>query len=1277
MQKLTGSLQMTRHGLNLKGFIRQFQINTTLDEFEKVLNDIRIRQDFEELSAIYNLQPDLGTKYYAEKARYFRRINEDVNHLIEVITKANSLIFQIESISSVKINSFDKKLVCRLLNDLNYNHLQYELNIRKEKKEKCIEHLVGDYMHPIALSLMKSLSESNIENYENQIQEIGNLLSVKEEYGKYKKMQENLIKFFPNIIDSILHGDIDFAKIQNIESTIYFKHAQDYVDKVMKEGRESKLLNDYDELEKREVELISTIASEKAWMHVIDKLNDDTSLQSHLVAWRLAIRSIPKTRTSSNYQHFRRVANNEMKYCKQSIPCWIMPLLNVAENFTPEPGMFDYVIVDEASQLGPDAVFLAFLGKKIIVVGDDKQTAPEYFIQGNIVNGLINKWLKQPEYEIPYSDFYGTQNSFFDHFDRLCAGKRVVLKEHFRCMPEIIEFSNKNFYEPQNYPLYPLRQYSHDRLEPLRAVPCQEGYVEGSGQRIRNEVEAKKIAEEIAKICKDERYYKEVDGKKMPMSIGIISLQGNVQAQVIENKLMDKIGSDEIKRRNIICGNSASFQGDERDIIFLSMVVAEKYRFKPVTTAKDERRYNVAVSRAKEQIWLFHSLDLTSLQAKSQGVVDLRYRLLDHFLNYKENRIVSSDIIPRKPGNQPPPFESWFEVDVHNDIIRKGYSVISQYPVVKGRHRIDLAVILKNGVKIAVECDGDIWHGPEQAWADAGRERFLKRIGGWQIFRVRGSDYYFNRVKAMEPLWKLIELNEIRMQPRITKDNDLNKKTIDSKLKQEEAIEQVIKEKPNGNDENDTEWKTPTYSSNNVSQEGAKETILDSHFENSEQKDLFANNPDLILRYFNLFKNGTYILTTENPLKADYVLPIQTSQKNGYLLQCYESGHINKVYVSTLLSRKIGKEYMNGLNQNDNLVFLTIIENEMIVGIYFYENGIKKFKAHLTENISCREQLHLQGYKVIYNEFDRVAYKFFPLRIQNEINRLIYQSFTANGKPVNHEYYSNEWRILQSYLRTSIPEVRFSKPKLIVEQSNNPPQNSTTNFQFMSLNELIKHYFEIIETRNETVLNIIDHLPPQTNQFFPIFGFSAVSKTIRIADKLKKQQKEKLFKAVSSFESKKEFYNHNTIQEILDDLRIAQSYVTDHITWNILRKNIPVEEIKSFLKSYDEKDSTAYRKMLCAYDFKKYKDEIILEKATVSTQKVKLNSTVKLNYLDNNKELIVQLVENPKIGVDKENGIQKIGVISPLGLLIYGKSIGDRVELKNTNSLIEIMEIIN
>jgi len=73
---------------------------------------------------------------------------------------------------------------------------------------------------------------------------------------------------------------------------------------------------------------------------------------------------------------------------------------------------------------------------------------------------------------------------------------------------------------------------------------------------------------------------------------------------------MDLIGSEEMKNRKILCGNSVSFQGDERDIIFLSMIVAQSHRGIALTKAEDERRFNVAVSRAQEQIWLFHSLQI-------------------------------------------------------------------------------------------------------------------------------------------------------------------------------------------------------------------------------------------------------------------------------------------------------------------------------------------------------------------------------------------------------------------------------------------------------------------------------------------------------------------------------------------------------------------------------------------------------------------------------------------------------------------------------------------
>ena len=78
-------------------------------------------------------------------------------------------------------------------------------------------------------------------------------------------------------------------------------------------------------------------------------------------------------------------------------------------------------------------------------------------------------------------------------------------------------------------------------------------------------------------------------------------------------------------------------------------------------------------------------------------------------------------------------------------------------------------------------------------------------------------------------------------------------------------------------------------------------------------------------------------------------------------MQCYSSGYVNKVNVSVLLSKKIDKEYMNGINKEGELSLLEIIDCEKIIGIYFVENDHKKFKAHLTKNISSREQLQLSS----------------------------------------------------------------------------------------------------------------------------------------------------------------------------------------------------------------------------------------------------------------------------------------------------------------------------
>ena len=163
-------------------------------------------------------------------------------------------------------------------------------------------------------------------------------------------------------------------------------------------------------------------------------------------------------------------------------------------------------------------------------------------------------------------------------------------------MPEIIEFCNKHFYAPDGKGLYPLKQYSENRIEPLRTEYCQSGFVDGTYQNITNKVEAEGIANKIAELINDENY----KGK----SFGVIALQGNKQATIIDNLILKKIGEVEYKNRNIVCGNSASFQGDERDIMFLSLITAHNHNRSALTKPEDERRFNVAVSRAKEQIWL-------------------------------------------------------------------------------------------------------------------------------------------------------------------------------------------------------------------------------------------------------------------------------------------------------------------------------------------------------------------------------------------------------------------------------------------------------------------------------------------------------------------------------------------------------------------------------------------------------------------------------------------------------------------------------------------------
>ncbi len=326
-------------------------------------------------------------------------------------------------------------------------------------------------------------------------------------------------------------------------------------------------------------------------------------------------------------------------------------------------------------------------------------------------------------------------------------GSRIRLREHFRCMPEIIEFSNRIAYA--DAPLIPVRQYGTGRLDPLVARFVEGAETRGSSSNTVNDREAEQVVSTIERLCADPAY----DGKTM----GVVCLLGSAQARLINDRLVRTLSPEEFSKRKLRCGDAYAFQGDERDVMFLSMVAAPEADGVRLASASPRtflRRYNVAASRARDQEWLFHSVSLDDLRPD-----DLRRKLLSHFLAPTPASVVQ-ELADISDDEVVAPFDSIFEQRVYKAIRGRGYKVDPQVEV--HGFRIDLVVSGRNR-RLAVECDGDQWHGPERYESDQGRQRDLERCG-WTFLRVRGSDFFRDPVAALEPLWVALELHGVEVE---------------------------------------------------------------------------------------------------------------------------------------------------------------------------------------------------------------------------------------------------------------------------------------------------------------------------------------------------------------------------------------------------------------------------------------------------------------------------------------------------------------------------------
>jgi very-short-patch-repair endonuclease len=238
-------------------------------------------------------------------------------------------------------------------------------------------------------------------------------------------------------------------------------------------------------------------------------------------------------------------------------------------------------------------------------------------------------------------------------------------------------------------------------------------------------------------------------------TIGAICMVGTEQAVKIDSILRRRLSAAEYKRRRILCGSASQFQGDERDVIFLSLVdTARKGETLTLRSSDEWRRiYNVAASRARDQLWVVYSMD----PGRDLKKGDLRLRLISH----AERQGPQSKGAERASAK----FESGFEKSLYEKLVELGYRVLPKYLI--GEFEVDFLVQGEAGTKAIISCEGDRAVPEAAVLAKMERQGTLERLG-WNIVRLRASEYLVDEPRAMRRLVR--KLGALKIEPMLAKE---------------------------------------------------------------------------------------------------------------------------------------------------------------------------------------------------------------------------------------------------------------------------------------------------------------------------------------------------------------------------------------------------------------------------------------------------------------------------------------------------------------------------
>ena len=586
--------------------------------------------------------------------------------------------------------------------------------------------------------IKNAVVNEEIKEYSKNLKQLEILTAKQEHYKKREDILERINKTAFKWYEELKNGKIE--EIEDICEVWKWKQLSQELEKLEKEpyeDLEKKALEKRENIKKATLELVE----KKSWYHVLHFIEKKENLMvsQALRGWEQTIQKIGKG-TGKNASLYRKQAKEKMNICQKAVPAWIMPMNKVIDTLNPAENKFDVIIIDEASQSDISSLVLLYMAKKVIIVGDDKQVSPlDIGVSVEKVNSLREKYIKG---KIINDDLYGLNSSLYSV--AATTYRPLMLKEHFRCVPEIIGYSNKTSYDLK---IKPLRESGSSDLKPA-VINYKVPGMRDEKRKI-NELEAKTVVS-LIKACMEMKEYAD-------SSFGVISLLGDEQSDLIQKMIVEKIDVTDIEKHDILCGNSSHFQGDERDVIFLTMVDSNSGEV-PLRVMTDgtesarKKRYNVAASRAKNQMWVVNSLDVDN----DLKTGDIRKEFLEYVSSPKE-MLLTEEMEKNS--------ESVFEEKIAKYLISEGYHIEQQWDA--GLYKIDMVALFQDK-KVAIECDGEKWHSTEERIReDMERQNVLERCG-WEFIRIRGSRYFKNPESIMKAL--IEELNRKGIYPESMED---------------------------------------------------------------------------------------------------------------------------------------------------------------------------------------------------------------------------------------------------------------------------------------------------------------------------------------------------------------------------------------------------------------------------------------------------------------------------------------------------------------------------